>query len=157
MPVSAISNIVFAIGITEFLACIIARKFIFQSESYTRTVEAFGRAKWRRDKTAASLVIKQSNPKSQKAAEKEAKKLAKEKNGGSDDGEDKQDEKGDENDAEEEDEVFYGAPDDHAWTDASHAIKESEKNKDDGPDTSVSYSLAAHHRSLNASLNSTCN
>ena len=90
-------------------------------------------------------------------AEKEAKKLAKEKNGGSDDGEDKQDEKGDKNNAEEEDEVFYGAPDDHAWTDASHAIKESEKNKDDGPDTSVSYTLAAHHTSLNASLNSTCN
>lgn len=78
MPVSAISNIVFAIGITEFLACIMARKYIFQSESYTRTVEAFGRATWRRDKTAASLAIKQSNPKSQKAAEKEAKKLQRE-------------------------------------------------------------------------------
>ena len=37
-----------------------------------------------------------------------------------------------------EDEVFYGAPDDHAWTDASHAIKEAENNKDDGPDTTVS-------------------
>ena len=85
-------------------------------------------------------------------AEKEAKKLAKEKNGGSDDGEDKQDEKGDKHDVE-EDEVFYGAPDDHAWTDSSHAIKESEKNKDDGPDTSVSYTVAAHHTSLNASLN----
>ena len=74
-------------------------------------------------------------------AEKEAKKLAKEKNGEGDDGEDKQDdEKGDVG----EDEVFYGAPDDHAWTDSSHAIKESEKNNDDGPDTSVSYTLAHH-------------
>ncbi|KAL3763235.1 hypothetical protein ACHAW5_005502 [Stephanodiscus triporus] len=38
-----------------------------------------------------------------------------------------------------ENEVFYGAPDDHAWTDASHAIQEAENNKDDGPDTSLIY------------------
>ena len=42
-------------------------------------------------------------------------------------------EEGDDN----EDEVFYGAPDDHAWTDASHAIKEAANQKDDGPDMSV--------------------
>lgn len=34
--------------------------------------------------------------------------------------------------------MFYGAPDDHAWTDASHAIKEAANAKDEGPDLSVS-------------------
>jgi hypothetical protein len=34
---------------------------------------------------------------------------------------------------------MYGAPDDHAWTDKSHAMKEAEKlKKDKGPDLSVS-------------------
>jgi hypothetical protein len=53
---------------------------------------------------------------------------------------------GDDEDAEkkaeegDEDEVFYGAPDDHAWTDASHAIKEAANKKDEGPDSSVSLS-----------------
>jgi len=72
-------------------------------------------------------------------AEKEAKKLAKlqDKSGGSD-----EDNKAD--DGEKKDEVFYGAPDDHAWTDSSHAIKDAKENKkDDGPDTSVSiYDLS---------------
>lgn len=75
MTVSAIGNIVFAIGLTEFIACIISRKVIFQSKSYTSLIEKFERAKYRRDKTAASLAIKQLNTKSQKSAEKEAKKL----------------------------------------------------------------------------------
>lgn len=70
MTVSAISNIAIAIGITEFLGCMFSRKFIFQSDSYTRTVEKFERAKWRRDSTAASLATKQANPKSQKSAGK---------------------------------------------------------------------------------------
>jgi len=70
MTVSAISNIAIAIGITEFLGCMFSRKFIFQSDSYTRTVEKFERAKWRRDSTAASLAAKQANPKSQKSAGK---------------------------------------------------------------------------------------
>ena len=70
MTVSAISNIAIAIGVTEFLGCIFSRKFIFQSDSYTRTVEKFERAKWRRDSTAASLATKQANPKSQKSAGK---------------------------------------------------------------------------------------
>ena len=56
------------------------------------------------------------------------------KRGNADDGADYKKEGGDE-----EDEVFYGAPDDHAWTDASHAIKEAENSKDDGPDTSLMY------------------
>jgi len=69
MTVSAISNIAIAIGITEFLGCMFS-KFIFQSDSYTRTVEKFERAKWRRDSTVASLATKQANPKSQKSAGK---------------------------------------------------------------------------------------
>jgi len=71
-------------------------------------------------------------------AEKEAKKLAKlqGKSGGSDEDDKNGDTK---DDGEKKDEVFYGAPDDHAWTDSSHAIKDADKNKkDDGPDTSVS-------------------
>lgn len=68
-----------------------------------------------------------------KKARKEAKQLAELK--GEDEGDSK--EKGD--DAEEDDVVMYGAPDDHAWTDTSAALKDAEKNKkDDGPDLSVS-------------------
>lgn len=64
----------------------------------------------------------------------EAKKLAKQKEEeGGDEGDKDADDAGD-------DEVFYGAPDDHAWTDASHAIKEASNNKDEGPDMSVSLS-----------------
>ena len=40
-----------------------------------------------------------------------------------------------------EDEIFYGAPDEKAWTDKSHAILESEKRKDEGPDLSVSKTV----------------
>jgi ATP-binding cassette subfamily F protein 1 len=66
-------------------------------------------------------------------AEKEAKKLAKQKEEeGGDEGDKDADDAGD-------DEVFYGAPDDHAWTDASHAIKEASNNKDEGPDMSLVY------------------
>ena len=38
--------------------------------------------------------------------------------------------------------MFYGAPDDHAWTDASHAIKEAANAKDEGPDLSVSVNYS---------------
>ena len=70
-------------------------------------------------------------------AEKEAKKLSKlQGKSGSDEDDKAADTK---DDGEKKDEVFYGAPDDHVWTDSSHAIKDAEKNKkDDGPDTSVS-------------------
>ena len=81
-------------------------------------------------------------------AEKEEKKMAKlqgkvsgsDEDGSKDaaDAEDKMEEGGD------EDEVFYGAPDDHAWTDSSHAIKDAANNKDDGPDTSVSIYIYTH-------------
>jgi nickel-dependent lactate racemase len=71
-------------------------------------------------------------------AEKEAKKRdilkAEEEDG------DKSKEEAD--DADDEDVVMYGAPDDHAWTDASAAMKDAEKKKkDDGPDLSVSSAL----------------
>ncbi len=68
-----------------------------------------------------------------KKARKEAKQLAKLKG---EDGDDSK-EKGD--GAEDEDVVMYGAPDDHAWTDTSAALKDADKKKkDDGPDLSVS-------------------
>ncbi len=70
-----------------------------------------------------------------KKARKEAKQLAKLK--GEDGGDDSK-EKGDDN-AEDEDVVMYGAPDDHAWTDTSAALKDTDKKKkNDGPDLSVS-------------------
>lgn len=65
----------------------------------------------------------------------EAKKSKQKEEAGDEDDDDAGDKKGD---AEDEDEVFYGAPDDHAWTDASHAIKEAADKKDEGPDMSVS-------------------
>ena len=36
------------------------------------------------------------------------------------------------------DDLMYGAPDDHAWTDKSHAHKEAEEKSKEGPDMSVS-------------------
>lgn len=82
-------------------------------------------------------------------AEKEAKKLAKLQNKGEDDdGDDDGKADGEEGD---EDEVFYGAPDDHAWTDASHAIKESKDKKDDGPDLSVSIMMCSAESCILAS------
>ena len=78
MTVSAIGHIAFAVGATELISCVLARKFIFQSESYTRTVSAFERAKARRDKTVASLAAKQAQPKSQKSTEKDKKKFERE-------------------------------------------------------------------------------
>ncbi|KAL3758824.1 hypothetical protein ACHAWU_007941 [Discostella pseudostelligera] len=77
MTISAISNIALAIGFTELLACIISRKFIFQSKSYTRAVADYEKAKARRDKTVASLAVKHPSqqPKSQKNADRDRKKL----------------------------------------------------------------------------------
>lgn len=77
MTISAIGNIALAIGITELLACIISRKLIFQSKSYTRAVRDFEKAKARRDKTVAALAVKHPSqlPKSQKNADRDKKKL----------------------------------------------------------------------------------
>ncbi len=76
-------------------------------------------------------------------AEKEAKKLAKLTKEAADEEEDVVDggKEGGDQEGDGEDEVFYGAPDDHAWTDSSHAMKEAEQKKDDGPDLSVSIKL----------------
>ena len=91
--------------------------------------EAKEKAKKKAEKAARKA---EKEAKKARKAEKEAKKLAKlkeEANGSK--------EKGD--NAEDEDVVIYGAPDDHAWTDTSAALKDAEKNKkDDGPDLSVS-------------------
>lgn len=84
MTVAVIGKVAFAVASTEFLSCIIARKWIFQSESYKRTKKSFERAKERRDKTATSLAAKQaarekqSKQTSQKSVDKEAKKLLRE-------------------------------------------------------------------------------
>ncbi|KAL3811668.1 hypothetical protein ACHAXA_002762 [Cyclostephanos tholiformis] len=78
MTVSDIRHIACAVGATELLLCLLSRKFIFQSESYTRTVSAFERAKTRRERTVASLAIKQAQPKTQKSMEKDKKKMDRE-------------------------------------------------------------------------------
>ena len=89
MTVSDIGKIVSAVACTEFLACILANRFIYKSEAYAKTVSTFKRAEARRDKTAASIAAKQAardeqlaNPgkkraqqTSQKSIEKDAKKL----------------------------------------------------------------------------------
>ena len=77
MTISAIGNIALAIGITEFLACIVSRKIIFQSKSYTRAVADYEKAKARRDKTVASLAVKHPSQqlKSQKHADRDKKRL----------------------------------------------------------------------------------
>ena len=93
--------------------------------------EAKEKAKKKAEKAAKKA---EKEAKKARKAEKEAKQLAKLK--GEDGGDAK--EKGDE-EAEDEDAVMYGAPDDHAWTDTSAALKDADKNKkDDGPDLSVS-------------------
>ena len=93
--------------------------------------EAKEKAKKKAEKAARKA---EKEAKKARKAEKEAKKLAKLKG---EDGDDDLKEKG--GDDEDEDVVMYGAPDDHAWTDTSAALKDTEKNKkDDGPDLSVS-------------------
>lgn len=92
MAVTDIARTVCAVAGTEFLCCILTKRFIFQGEKYTRSVSSFERAKARRDKTAASLAAKQkaieeqiANPGknkkdavTQKSIEKETKKLQRE-------------------------------------------------------------------------------
>ena len=94
MTAADIGKIIFAVATTQLTADLLARRFIFQSEAYARSVSAFERAKARRDKTAAALAAKQAlqneqqnqkqlnpgkkntqQPVSQKSAEKDAKKL----------------------------------------------------------------------------------
>lgn len=77
-----IGKIVFAVASTEFITCIVSRKFIFQRESYKNLVSSFDRAKARRDKTIASLAAKKeasdknkTQQRAQKTRDKDAKKL----------------------------------------------------------------------------------
>lgn len=84
MTVSDIGKIAFSVACTELISCILSRKIIFQSESYAKTANSFERAKFRRDKTAASLAAKkaarekQPQQASQKSIDKEEKKLQRE-------------------------------------------------------------------------------
>ena len=82
MTVAFIGNIVFAVASTEFITCIVSRKFIFQRESYKNLVGSFERAKARRDKTVASLAAKKdagdknkTQQRAQKTRDKDAKRL----------------------------------------------------------------------------------
>lgn len=92
MTVSDIGKIIVTVGITQLTADLLLRRYIFQSESYQRTVSSFERAKSRRDRTAASIDAKnkqQTDPKnaggkgkqqapSAKSLEKDQKKLQRE-------------------------------------------------------------------------------
>ena len=77
--------------------------------------------------------------KAEKAAKEERKRLKALAKLGANQGEDEKKEKDEDADAN-DDEVVYGAPDDHAWTDKSAAILESEKSKgNDGQDLSLIF------------------
>ena len=91
------------------------------------------------DDEPAVVEVEELDEKARRKAEKAAKKAAKKavKETKSSEGGDKPKEEVETDGGNDEDEVLYGAPDDHVWTDTSHAIKESEKNKGDEPDTSV--------------------
>lgn len=79
MTVSDIGKILSVVAITQLVADLLAKKYVFQSESYLRSVSSFERAKARRDKTAASIAAKQLDPKkSSKSTEKDQKKLQRE-------------------------------------------------------------------------------
>lgn len=58
MTVSDIGKIIVTVGITQLTADLLFRRYIFQSESYQRTVSSYERAKSRRDRTAASIEAK---------------------------------------------------------------------------------------------------
>lgn len=90
MTASDIGKIACTVAVVELISCVLSRKFIFQSRSYKKTIEAFDRAKARRDKTSASLAGKREarenkdhkahHQTSQKSVDKEAKKLERENN-----------------------------------------------------------------------------
>lgn len=89
MTVNDIGKIVLSVAVTQIVADLLSRKFIFQSDSYKKSLAAFQRAKDKHDKTAAALAAKrllyqeqQSNPGkkstqqiSAKSIEKDEKKL----------------------------------------------------------------------------------
>uniref|UniRef100_A0A7S1ZRI5 ABC transporter domain-containing protein n=1 Tax=Ditylum brightwellii TaxID=49249 RepID=A0A7S1ZRI5_9STRA len=96
--------------------------------------EAKAKAQKKAEKAARKA---EKEAKKARKAEKEAKRAA--KIAAEMTGEKNEDDDGDEEEKADEDEVFYGAPDDHAWTDMSAAHKESAKKKDEGPDLSLIY------------------
>lgn len=81
MTVSAIGHIAGAVFATELAACILSRKFKYQTKSYTRAVIAFEKAKARYEKTVASVTTKQTqqllqnDKKSQKSIDKDTKQM----------------------------------------------------------------------------------
>lgn len=87
MTVSDIGKIVSTVAIVQLAADLLSRRYIFQSDSYIRSVAQFNRARDRRDKTALAIAAKQQvDPKaagkkqapSAKSAEKDQKKLQRE-------------------------------------------------------------------------------
>lgn len=58
MTVHDIGKIVLSVAVTQILADVLSRKYIFQSDNYIKTVATFQRAKDKRDKTAAALAAK---------------------------------------------------------------------------------------------------
>ncbi|KAL3789401.1 hypothetical protein HJC23_001949 [Cyclotella cryptica] len=92
MTVSDICKIITAVASTQLIADLLSHRYIFQSESYLRSVSSFERARLRRDKTAASIAAKKppdvtANPRSKpqpgasattKSAEKDQKRIQRE-------------------------------------------------------------------------------
>eukprot|EP00986_Skeletonema_menzelii_P011799 scaffold6187_cov139-Skeletonema_menzelii.AAC.17 len=89
MTVNDIGKIVLSVGVTQIIVDLLSRKFIFQSDSYKKSLATFQRAKDKHDKSSAALAAKrllyqeqQRNPGkkstqqiSAKSIEKDEKKL----------------------------------------------------------------------------------
>ena len=87
MTVNDIGKIVLSVGVTQILAELLSRKFIFQSDSYKKAVATFQRAKDKHDKTAAALAAKrllyeeqQQNPGKKSSQQISTKSLVKDEN-----------------------------------------------------------------------------
>lgn len=90
MTVQDIGKIVATVAVVQLAADLLSRRYIFQSDSYIKSVAAFERARTRRDKTAAAIAAKQQDQTnavasgkqkqapSAKSAEKDQKKLQRE-------------------------------------------------------------------------------
>lgn len=84
MTVNDIGKIVLSVGVTQLLADLLSRKFVFQSDSYKQSVATFQRAKDKHDRTAAALAAKrllyteqQNNPGKKSSQQISAKSLEK--------------------------------------------------------------------------------
>ncbi|KAL7434075.1 hypothetical protein ACHAXM_003904 [Skeletonema potamos] len=58
MTVNDIGKIVISVGVTQLVVDLLSRKFVFQSDSYKKSVAAFQRAKDKHARTAAALAAK---------------------------------------------------------------------------------------------------